>query len=78
MEYEIYIGRTQILSVTLFSFLSSKGTVLLGPLKPLKTEEIRFFETSGNTLLMKQLHIPEDLNAKDNYSENSDCFTAES
>ena len=77
-EYEIYIGGTQVLSVTLFPFLSSNGIVLLGPLKPLKTEALLFFETSGNTRLMTQLHIPEDLNAEDNYSEYSDCITGES
>jgi hypothetical protein len=77
-EYEIYIGGTQILSVTSFSFLNSNWIVLLGPLEPLKTEAIRFFETSGNILLTTHLHIPEDLKAEDNYSEYSECITGES
>lgn len=77
-EYEIYIAGTQVLSVTLFSLLGSNEIILLGSLKPLKTEALRFYETSGNTRLMTQLHIPEDLNAEDNYSGYSDCITGES
>jgi hypothetical protein len=76
-EYEIYIGGTQVLSVTLFSFLSSKGMVLLRPLKPLKTGALRFFETSENTRLMTQLHIP-GLNAEDDCNEYSYYNTGES